>query len=118
MTHYAKLLMGLIAFSTHMSTHAYCSMSESLTTYGGYPGHNCILAASKPTTPYCVHIGCDAWQINSYNAAVEQWNIALELYTQCIKTYLDNAPQDIECAREKIESEMENAVTDYRLNVQ
>jgi len=73
--------------------------------YYGYPSHNC----DRPMKPYRPLIFNSQWEIDAYNAEVDRYSYEMEIYRDCIQAYIDNANNDIDEIRAKIEE----AINDY-----
>ena len=71
---------------------AFCSAPSA--PFGGAP--------SKPSAPYCVNEWnnthtCDAWEIDSYNNALENYKRELEDFVSDLKDYLRGAQDYVNC---------------------
>lgn len=65
-----------------------------------YPDPQC---GAKPTQPERSEKFETQGELTSYNQAVDAYNSASVAYTQCVQLYLDNAVNDIERIRQKID---------------
>jgi len=64
----------------------------------GYPSHTCSPPYSKPVKPYSF---TDQWQIDQYNSEVEDYNYEMQSFRDCIRSYVDNAKNDIKRIKKK-----------------
>ena len=63
----------------------------------GYPSHEC----TKPLKPYKPFSFSSQWEVDLYNAQVDDYNWELKQYLNCIDEYIENANNDIERIKEK-----------------
>jgi len=95
---YSKILsvIGLLAISTSASAYV---VGGSNLDFLGYPKPECM----KPTKPYDLS--------NEY--AVMDYNSDIKQYIQCVKTYIENADNDIERIQEAANDLIKEAKRDY-----
>lgn len=73
---------------------------------GGYPSHLC---GEKPTQPDRPEYFKSEAELETFNRAVETYNIATEGYFQCIQLYVNDATEDIQRIKRTVSATIEEA---------
>lgn len=75
-------------------------------SYNRYPDHTCRKPFMKPVKPYNL---TEDYQVRSYNAQVDQYNDQLKRYSTCIDDYIENASNDIQTIKQKVNDAVNEA---------
>jgi hypothetical protein len=94
----------LIVVLCPLTAYAYVFGGTNL-GFGGYPSHTCM----KPNKPFKPYSFDSQWEIDSYNAEVDAFNSDLQLYSDCIDEYLENANNDIKRIKLKAKEAVDEA---------
>ena len=73
---------------------------------GSYPSHQC---GEKPTQPDRPEYFKSEAELETFNRAVETYNIATEGYFQCIQLYVNDAAEDIQLIKRTVSATIEEA---------
>ncbi|SRR6266571_3772159 len=90
------IVLGLLLMCT--SAGAFVFGGSNL-GFGGYPSHTCGFKPSKPFKPFSFTY---QWEIDQYNMEVDSYNSRRREFISCLQEYLDNAKNDIERIKEKM----------------
>jgi len=74
--------------------------------FGGYPDHQCSQPFGKPIKPFRF---TDQYEVDAYNREVCRYNRDLDYYLDCVRTYIDNADNDVQRIREKVDDAISEA---------
>lgn len=77
--------------------------------YGGYPDPDC----NRPIAPSRPYDLSDQWAVNRYNEDVRNFNTELQIYSQCVDEYLENAENDIKRIQEAAQDAIDESNRPY-----
>lgn len=90
------VIISIILLFPLSSTQAIVFGGSNLGIFG-YSDHEC----TPPSKPYKPYSFSSQYQIDAYNAEVEQYNSKMRRYRDCIIEYVENAENDIKRVVEK-----------------
>jgi len=97
------ILLGLLLMFTSAGA---VVLGGSTLGFMGYPSHTCGFTPSKPFNPFSFTY---QWRVDQYNMEVDSYNSRRRQFISCLQEYLDNAKNDIESIKEKMNEAIDAA---------